>query len=44
MAGDPSGLSYASRRGLSQIKLKKDFATLDVAVVAVGGHGRRSRC
>jgi DNA ligase-1 len=44
MAKDPSSLYTPGRRGLSWIKLKKDFATLDVAVVAVEyGHGRRSR-
>jgi DNA ligase-1 len=43
MAKDPSSLYTPGRRGLSWIKLKKDFATLDVAVVAVEyGNGRRS--
>jgi ATP-dependent DNA ligase len=44
MVKDPSSLYTPGRRGLSWIKLKKDFATLDVAVVAVEyGHGRRSK-
>jgi ATP-dependent DNA ligase len=44
MAKDPSSFYTPGRRGLSWIKLKKDFATLDVAVVAVEyGHGRRNR-
>jgi DNA ligase 1 len=44
MAKDPASLYTPGRRGLSWIKLKKDFATLDVAVVAVEyGHGRRSK-
>ena len=44
MAKEPSSLYTPGRRGLSWIKLKKDFATLDVAVVAVEyGHGRRSK-
>ena len=43
MAKDPSSLYTPGRRGLSWIKLKKDFATLDVAVVAVEyGNGRRA--
>lgn len=44
MAKDPASAYTPGRRGLSWIKLKKDFATLDVAVVAVEyGHGRRSK-
>ncbi|HEY5768814.1 MAG TPA: DNA ligase, partial [Terrimicrobium sp.] len=44
MAKNPSGLYTPGRRGLSWIKLKKDFATLDVAIVAVEyGHGRRNK-
>lgn len=44
MAKDPSSLYTPGRRGLSWIKLKKDFSTLDVAVVAVEyGHGRRNK-
>ncbi len=44
MAKDPSSLYTPGRRGLAWIKLKKEFATLDVAVVAVEyGHGRRSK-
>ena len=44
MAKDPSGLDTPGRRGLAWIKLKKEFATLDVVVVAVEyGHGRRSK-
>jgi DNA ligase-1 len=44
MAKDPSSLYTPGRRGLSWIKLKKEFATLDVVVVAVEyGHGRRSK-
>jgi DNA ligase-1 len=44
VAKDPASLYTPGRRGLSWIKLKKDFTTLDVAVVAVEyGHGRRSR-
>jgi DNA ligase-1 len=44
MAKTPSSLYTPGRRGLSWIKLKKDFATLDVAVVAVEyGHGRRNK-
>jgi DNA ligase-1 len=44
VAKDPASLYTPGRRGLSWIKLKKDFATLDVAVVAVEyGHGRRSK-
>ena len=44
MAKDPSSFYTPGRRGLSWIKLKKDFATLDVAVVAVEyGHGRRNK-
>lgn len=44
MAKDPSSLYTPGRRGLAWIKLKKEFATLDVVVVAVEyGHGRRSQ-
>jgi len=44
MAKDPASAYTPGRRGLAWIKLKKDFATLDVAVVAVEyGHGRRSK-
>lgn len=44
MAKDPASTYTPGRRGLAWIKLKKEFATLDVAVVAVEyGHGRRSR-
>ena len=44
MAKDPSSFYTPGRRGLSWIKLKKEFATLDVVVVAVEyGHGRRSK-
>lgn len=44
MAKDPSSLYTPGRRGLAWIKLKKEFATLDVVVVAVEyGHGRRSK-
>lgn len=44
MAKDPASAYTPGRRGLSWIKLKKDFATLDVVVVAVEyGHGRRSK-
>jgi DNA ligase-1 len=44
VAKDPASLYTPGRRGLSWIKLKKDFATLDVVVVAVEyGHGRRSK-
>ncbi len=44
MAKNPSSFYTPGRRGLSWIKLKKDFATLDVAVVAVEyGHGRRNK-
>jgi len=44
MAKDPSSYYTPGRRGLAWIKLKKEFATLDVAVVAVEyGHGRRNK-
>lgn len=44
MAKDPASAYTPGRRGLSWIKYKKDFATLDVVVVAVEyGHGRRSK-
>jgi ATP-dependent DNA ligase I len=44
MAKDPASLYTPGRRGLAWIKLKKEFATLDVVVVAVEyGHGRRSK-
>lgn len=44
MAKDPSSSYTPGRRGLAWIKLKKEFATLDVVVVAVEyGHGRRSK-
>ena len=44
MAKNPSSFYTPGRRGLSWIKLKRDFATLDVAVVAVEyGHGRRNK-
>jgi len=43
LAKDPTSLYTPGRRGLAWIKLKKEFATLDVAVVAVEyGNGRRS--
>jgi DNA ligase-1 len=39
---DPESTYTPGRRGLAWIKLKKEFATLDVAVTAVEyGHGRR---
>ena len=41
MAKDPSSL-HAGRRGLSWIKLKKDFATLTAVVAVEYGNGRRS--
>jgi DNA ligase-1 len=44
MAKDPDSLYTPGRRGLAWIKLKKEFATLDVVVVAAEyGHGRRSK-
>lgn len=44
MAKDPTSLYSPGRRGLSWLKLKKEFATLDVVVVAAEyGHGRRSK-
>jgi DNA ligase-1 len=44
MAKDPASIYTPGRRGLAWVKFKKDFATLDVAVVAVEyGHGRRSK-
>ena len=44
MAKDPASIYTPGRRGLAWVKFKKDFATLDVAVVAVAyGHGRRSK-
>ncbi len=44
MAKDPESVYTPGRRGLSWIKLKREFATLDVVVVAVEyGHGRRSK-
>jgi len=44
MAKDPASLYTPGRRGLAWIKLKKEFATLDVVVVkAEYGHGRRSK-
>lgn len=44
MAKDPGSLYTPGRRGLAWIKLKKEFATLDVVVVAAEyGHGRRSK-
>ena len=44
MAKDPTSLYLPGRRGLAWIKYKKEFATLDVVVVAVEyGHGRRSK-
>jgi DNA ligase-1 len=44
MAKNPTSFYTPGRRGLAWIKLKKEFATLDVAVVAVEyGHGRRSK-
>lgn len=44
MAKDPDSLYTPGRRGLAWIKLKKEFATLDVVVVAAEyGHGRRSQ-
>lgn len=44
MAKDPASLYTPGRRGLAWIKLKKEFATLDVVVVAAEyGHGRRSK-
>ena len=40
---DPGGLYTPGRRGLSWLKLKKEFATLDVVVVAAEqGHGKRA--
>jgi DNA ligase-1 len=42
MIKDPASLYTPGRRGLSWIKLKKAYATLDVVVVAVEyGHGKR---
>jgi DNA ligase 1 len=42
MAKDPSSAYTPGRRGLSWLKLKKAYATLDVVVVAVEyGHGKR---
>lgn len=42
IAKDPSSRYLPGRRGLAWIKLKKEFATLDVVVVAAEyGHGRR---
>jgi len=44
MAKDPASIYTPGRRGLAWVKFKKDFATLDVVVVAVEyGHGRRSK-
>lgn len=44
MAKAPTSLYTPGRRGLAWIKLKKEFATLDVVVVAAEyGHGRRSK-
>lgn len=44
MAKDPTSLYSPGRRGLAWLKLKKEFATLDVVVVgAEYGHGRRSK-
>lgn len=44
MAKDPASFYTPGRRGLAWIKLKKEFATLDVVVVAAEyGHGRRSK-
>lgn len=44
MAKDPASAYTPGRRGLSWIKLKREYATLDVVVVAVEyGHGRRSK-
>lgn len=44
MAKDPDSLYLPGRRGLAWIKLKKEFATLDVVVTVVEyGHGRRSK-
>lgn len=44
MAKDPDSLYTPGSRGLAWIKLKKEFATLDVVVVAAEyGHGRRSK-
>ena len=44
LAKDPTSFYTPGRRGLAWIKLKKEFATLDVAVVAVEyGNGRRSK-
>lgn len=44
MAKDPSSAYTPGRRGMAWIKLKKDFDTLDVVVVAAEyGHGRRSK-
>ena len=40
---DPASLYTPGRRGLAWLKLKKEFATLDVVVTAAEqGHGRRS--
>lgn len=42
MIKDPASLYSPGRRGLSWLKLKKAYATLDVVVVAVEyGHGKR---
>ncbi|MGB8463489.1 MAG: ATP-dependent DNA ligase [Terrimicrobiaceae bacterium] len=44
MAKDPASFYTPGRRGLSWIKLKREFATLDAVVVAVEyGHGGRSK-
>ncbi len=44
MAKDPTSLYSPGRRGLAWLKLKKEFATLDVVVIAAEyGHGRRSK-
>jgi len=44
LAKDPTSSYTPGRRGLAWVKLKKEFATLDLAVVAVEyGNGRRSK-
>ncbi len=42
IAKDPESIYFPGRRGLAWLKLKKEFATLDVVVVAAEwGHGKR---
>ncbi len=44
MVKDPRSFYSPGRRGMSWFKLKKEFATLDVVVVAAElGHGKRNR-